>query len=60
MKQFLLIWVVGSILGVTKAVDMKFTNKFDVCRLQVLVLDPSIIPQYVDVVIGDFLYELQF
>jgi hypothetical protein len=27
MNQFLLIWAVGSILGVTKAVDMKFTNR---------------------------------
>lgn len=60
MKQYLLIWAVGSILGVTKAVDMKFTNKFDVCRLQVLVLDPNLIPQFVDIVIGDHLYELQF
>jgi hypothetical protein len=33
MNQSLLIWAVGSILGVTKAVDMKFTNKFDVCQL---------------------------
>jgi hypothetical protein len=60
MIQFLLIWAVGSILGATKAVDMKFTNKFDVCRLQVSVLDPNFIPQYVDVAIGDFVYELQF
>jgi hypothetical protein len=28
MKKFQVIWTVGSILGVTKAVDMKFTNKF--------------------------------
>jgi hypothetical protein len=31
-------WVVGSILGVTKDVDMVFTRKHDICRLQVLVL----------------------
>jgi hypothetical protein len=30
---FLLIWAVGSTLRVTKAVDMKFTNKFKVGRL---------------------------
>ncbi|PWZ30345.1 hypothetical protein Zm00014a_036139 [Zea mays] len=60
MMDFLLIWVVGSILGVTKAVDMKFTNKYKICRLQVLVLDASLLPQFVDVVIGDKLYELQF
>jgi hypothetical protein len=60
MLQFKLIWAVGSVLGVTKAVDMSFTNKYNVGRLQVCMLDPSIIPQFVDVVIGDFLYELQF
>jgi hypothetical protein len=60
MMNFLLIWAVGSILGVTKAVDMKFTNKYEICHLQVLVLDASLLPQFVDVVIGDNLYELQF
>jgi hypothetical protein len=33
---------VGFNLGVTKAVDMKFTNKFVVRRLQILVLDPNL------------------
>lgn len=28
--------------------------------LQVMVLDPNLIPQFVDVIIGDYLYELQF
>jgi hypothetical protein len=60
MMNFLLIWAVGSTLRVTKAVDMKFTNKFEVGRLQVSVLDPNLIPQFVDVVIGDFIYKLQF
>ena len=45
MMEFLLIWAVGSILGVTKAVDMKFTNQYGICRLQVMVLDPLLIPQ---------------
>jgi hypothetical protein len=60
LRDFLVIWVVGSILGVSKEVDMLFTRQYGRCRLQVLVLDPNIIPQYVDVVIGDFLYELRF
>lgn len=50
----------GSILGVTKDVDMNFTRKFGRSRMQVMVLDSNLIPKYVDVVIGDFLYELQF
>ena len=58
LREFVIIWVIGSILGVSKAVDMKFTRKYNICRLQVLVLDPNIIPQFVDVVIGDYLYGL--
>jgi hypothetical protein len=58
--DFLIIWAVGSIIGITKDVDMVFTRKYDICRMQVLVLDPNLIPQFVDVVIGDSLYTLQF
>jgi hypothetical protein len=58
--DFLIIWAVGSILGITKDVDMVFTRKYEVCRLQVLVLDPNLIPQFVDVVIGESLYSLWF
>lgn len=60
MMVFPLIWAVGSILGVTKEVDMVFTAKHDVGWLQVMVLDVSLLPQYVDVVIGDCLFELHF
>jgi hypothetical protein len=45
---------------VTKDVDMVFTRKHKICRLQVLVLDPNLIPQFVVVVIGNCLYTLQF
>lgn len=60
LREYLIIWAVGSILGITKAVDMVFTRRYDIARLQVLVLDPSLIPEVVDVVIGDYLYELAF
>jgi hypothetical protein len=39
---------------------MKFTRAMDRPRFQVLVLDPELIPYSVDVVIGDFIYELHF
>lgn len=39
---------------------MKLTKRYDAAHLQVLVLDHSLIPESVDVIIGDFLYELQF
>jgi hypothetical protein len=39
---------------------MKFTREYERARLQVLVLDPSLIPQSIDVVIEEFIYELHF
>jgi hypothetical protein len=54
------IWAIGTILGVTKEADMKFTRAWDRPRFQVMVLDLDLIPQSVDVVIGDFIYELHF
>jgi hypothetical protein len=39
---------------------MIFTGKYNRSRMQVLVLDPSIIPISVDVVIRDNVYELHF
>jgi hypothetical protein len=39
---------------------MRFTRTIDKSRLQVLVLDHSLIPNSVDVVIGDYIYELHF
>ncbi|EEE63245.1 hypothetical protein OsJ_18055 [Oryza sativa Japonica Group] len=60
LREYLIIWAVGSILSITKAVDMLFTRRYDIARLQVLALDPSLIPDVVDVVIGDHLYELAF
>jgi hypothetical protein len=59
-REFPIIWAVGSILGVPRAVDTKFTNKFGRARMKVAVLDPNLIPDLVDVVIGDYVYELQF
>jgi hypothetical protein len=60
LRDFLTIWVVGTILGVTKDVDMIFTRQYNRARLQVLVLDLALIPTLVDVVIGDNVYELCF
>jgi hypothetical protein len=40
LRDFLNIWIVGTILGVTKDVDMIFTRQYNRARMQVLVLDP--------------------
>jgi hypothetical protein len=54
-QEFPIIWAIGSILGVPRAVDTKFTKKFGKARMKVAVLDPNLIPDLVDVVIGDFI-----
>jgi hypothetical protein len=60
LRDYLVIWTVGSILGVTKDVDMSFTKKFELCHMHVMVINPNLIPRFVNVVIGEGLYELQF
>jgi hypothetical protein len=60
LRDYPTIWAIRTILGVTKEVDMKFPRIMDRTRFQVLVLDPNLIPESVDVVIGDFIYELHF
>jgi hypothetical protein len=60
LRDFLVIWAMGSILGITKDVDMPFTRVHEIARMQVAVLDPGLIPEYADVAIGENVYELQF
>jgi hypothetical protein len=60
LRKFPIIWAIGSILGVPRAVGTKFTEKHGQARLKVVVLNPDLISDLVDVVIGDFVYELQF
>jgi hypothetical protein len=38
LSDFNTIWTIGTILGVTRDVDMKFTHEFERARLQVLVV----------------------
>jgi hypothetical protein len=52
--------MVGSIMGVTKDVDMEFTRQHGISWLQVMVMNPNLIPQSVNIVTGDSLYELMF
>jgi hypothetical protein len=59
-KEFPIIWAIGTILGVPQAIDIVFTKSTGRARLKVAVLDPILIPDFVDVVIGNYVYELQF
>jgi hypothetical protein len=60
LRDYSIIWAVGAILGVTKDVDMVFTRRFDICQLNVLLMNPNLVPQAINVVIGENLYNLKF
>jgi hypothetical protein len=47
-------------LGSTQVVDMEKTRKSNFGRVLVAVLNPSLIPDRLDVVIGDHYFELDF
>jgi hypothetical protein len=47
-------------LGSTQTVDMETTRKSNFGRVLVAVLNPSLIPKELDVVIADHYFELQF
>jgi hypothetical protein len=58
--EFLELWAIGSMLGSTQIVDMETTRKSDFRRILVAVLNPRLIPEQLDVVIGDHYFELDF
>jgi hypothetical protein len=60
LREFLELWAVGSMLGSTQMVDMETTRKNNFSRVLVAVLNPSLIPKELDVVIGDHHFELEF
>jgi hypothetical protein len=47
-------------LGSTQTVDMETTRKSSFGRVQVAVLNPGLIPEQLDVVIGDHYIEVAF
>jgi hypothetical protein len=60
LREFLILWAVGSMLGSTQTVDMETTRKNKFGRILVAVLNPSLIPAHLDTVIGDHYFELDF
>jgi hypothetical protein len=57
---FMELWAVGSMLGSTQIMDMESTRKSDFGHILVAVLNPSLIPEQLDGVIGDHYFELDF
>ena len=60
LREYKILWAVGSMLGSTQVVDMETTRKSDFGRIIVVVLNPLLIPARLDVVIGDHYFELEF
>lgn len=60
LREFPILWAVGSLLGSTQTVDMETTRKNEFGRIMVAVLDPKLIPKKLDVVIGDHYFDLEF
>lgn len=42
MEEFNIIWAVGSAIGVSRKVDLKFTREHKIARIKVGCLDPSV------------------
>ena len=53
LKEYMVLWTIGTMFGVTQDVDMEMTwaNKFG--RFVVAVLEPELIPTKMDVIIGN-------
>ena len=60
LREFLILWAVGSLLGSTQTVDMETTRKNKFGRILIAVLDPKLISRVLDVVIGDHYFDLEF
>jgi hypothetical protein len=52
IRSFLPLWAIGSILGATQKVDLRYTKRMRVCRLMVGVTDVAKIPDAADIVVG--------
>lgn len=51
---------IGTIIGSTLKVDMKYTKKMDVCRILVGVWESKITPDSVDIALGECIYTIFF
>jgi hypothetical protein len=59
LREFSVLWALGSMLGVTQSVDMITSSKKEYGRVEVAVLNTDLLPNSIDtVVIGDRLFSL--
>jgi hypothetical protein len=59
LREFSVLWALGSMLGATQAVDMITSLKQDYAWVEVAVLNVDLLPNMIDmVVIGDIMFSL--
>jgi hypothetical protein len=60
LREYQVLWAVGSLIGSTQVVDMETTRKNDFGRIFVAALNPLLIPNKLDVAVADHYFELEF
>ena len=60
LKEYVILWALGTLFGVTQDVDMVTTRANGFGRFAVAVLEPEAIPKKLDVIIGNRYFQLIF
>ncbi|CAO2203924.1 unnamed protein product [Urochloa humidicola] len=60
LRTYEVLWAIGTMFGATVKVDMITTRKSDFGRFKVAVLNPTLMPNKMDCVIGTRFFELHF
>lgn len=60
IRSFLPLWAVGTIIGSTQRVDMRYMRKNDIVRLLVNVPNVEDIPDTAEIGVNDFIYDIFF
>jgi hypothetical protein len=60
LDDYLSLWALVGMFGKTLDIDMAFTRKNEVLRIQILCLNPSLIHDRKDILIKDGFYKLRF
>jgi hypothetical protein len=53
------LWAIGTLLGATMSVDVPTSTNSDYGRIEIAVIDPALIPNKLEVVIGDRFYKVK-
>jgi hypothetical protein len=60
LREYVILWALGTLFGVTQEVDMVTTRASSFGRFAVAVLEPEAIPTKLDVIIGNRYFQLTF